>query len=172
MTNPIPRIAADGTIRCMNHPDLIAIALQAACAPAWSDAILSARSHTPLLRVAPVEDFEVPFARVNPHAIFWAKVENYYRGNSALGMCEDCAQNFWSAFGFAPLYINQHAIFSSHVTITRTTIDVDFEPHTFSLMRIETPQGISNKVELVCPECVERRYPVPYPLKLTTYQYE
>ena len=170
MSNPIPRIGPDGTIRCMNHPERTAAALQCASITAWSDAA-SVIADSPLLVIAPVDDIEIPLMGTS-HAIFWEHVKNYFSGNGALGMCSECAVKFWDAFGFPPLYINQHAIFSSHVTIARTTVQVDIEPHTFHMMRLETPTGLSNKIELVCPDCITKRYQKPHSISLKEYAYE
>ncbi len=173
MTNPIPRIGPDATIRCMNHPNTTAVALQCASITGWSDAKNAIR-YTPLLRIAPVADFELPFlaGTETSHAIFWSKVGDYFKGNSALGMCTECAYKFWEAMGIPPLYVNQHAIFSSHVTITRTDVVMDVKPHTYQLMRIETPAGLSNKVELVCPDCIETRYKSATRVGIKEYTYE
>ena len=168
--NPIPRIGPDAMIRCMNHPELVAAALQIAGITSWSDSV-GLMKDTPLLRVAPIADFEVPLIG-NPHAIVWSEVEEIYRGNASFGMCEDCAYKFWQAFGFPPLYVNQHAIFSSHVTISKSEVGMSIEPHTFALMRLETETGLSNKVELNCPECIVKRYKEPTLLSITEYNYE
>ena len=174
MTNPIPRIGPDGTIRCMNHPELTAVALQCAAVPSWSDAASKkVRDHTPLIVTAPIADFDVPFAHAaNPHAIFWSKVSSFFEGNASLGMCAECAYKFWLGLEMPPLYINQHAIFSSHVTIAKTEVVTKVSPHTFSLMRIETPTGLSNKVELVCPDCINNLYPGPARIEIKQYSYE
>ena len=172
VSNPIPRIGPDATIRCMNHPELTAVALQCASITGWSDA-KNALVYSPLLRVAPIADFELPFlTRESPHAIFWDRLKDYFSGNSALGMCAECAYKFWQAMKIPPLYINQHAIFSSHVTIARTTVIMDVSPHTYQMMRIETPAGLANKVELVCPDCIENRYKSPILIELKEYAYE
>jgi hypothetical protein len=156
----------------MNHPERSAAALQCASITPWSDAI-NVLSHTPLLKVLPMDDFDVTLAHApHSHAIFWGHMKGYYGGNSALGMCEDCAYEFWQAFEFPPLYVTQHAIFSSHVTITRTSYELDFSPHSYQIMRLETPSGLSNKVELVCPDCINRRFLGPHLIKLDEFTYE
>jgi hypothetical protein len=130
--------------------------------------------YTPLLVINQIEDFEIPFARAREegHAIFWDRVKDYFSGNSALGMCAECAFKFWKAMEIPPLYVNQHAIFSSHVTIARTEIVVDFTPHTYQLMRLETPTGLTNNVDLVCPDCVQTRFTAPALIGIKEYSYE
>lgn len=160
MENPRPSIGVDSLIHCGTHKERIAIALQCASVHSWSQA---RRQNHPLL----CKPFEL-----DPHAIDKIAYDSYALSNAAMGLCEDCALEFWEGLEIAPLFIQQEAIAIDSSPLVSVKLHLKTDDHFYKLMTLENTIHTKNDVHLVCVLCIEKHYSNPTRIEKYVHRYE
>ena len=160
MENPRPSVGVDSLIHCGTHRRRIAVALQCATVHSWSEA---RRQEHPLLYK--------PFL-MDPAATDQIAYSTYAKGNSAMGLCESCALEFWEGLGQAPLFIQQEAIAMDSTVLISVKLHLQTDDHFYKLMTLTNSIHTRNEVRLVCVTCITKHYFKPVRIDKYVERYE
>ncbi len=169
-SNLRPNIGANGLIHCGAHRDRVAIALQTATIN-YKSKVVKKR----LLEECPIVtviNYTGNSTKRKLHAIFYTDIEKYLLGNASLGLCSECAFNYWKYFDFPPLYIEQRVVLDSGPPLATTTITNAKEIHGDHFFTLVVAIGMKNNVRLLCYKCAEQstRHKTHYLLRVDNWE--